>query len=104
LFQRWLKICSQSHDAGRVFARENFLSWDTLVRLSDIKQQLLELLASIGFIHVEIGPRQPGNDNILNITGPEVSKNSKYFKRSVTFFNCVQFAYVFPHEMHKINK
>jgi ATP-dependent RNA helicase DHX57 len=53
--------------------------------LAEIKQQLLELLASIGFIPVEIAPRQPGHDNILNITGPEVSKNSQYFKRSVTF-------------------
>jgi hypothetical protein len=43
--------------------------------LADIKRQLLELLASIGFIHVEIGPRKRGNDNILSITGREVSKS-----------------------------
>jgi ATP-dependent RNA helicase DHX57 len=73
--QRWLKICSQSHQTGQVFATENFLSWQTLVTLADIKREFLELLASIGFVPVEIGPRKGGNDNIVHITGPEVSKN-----------------------------
>jgi ATP-dependent RNA helicase DHX57 len=74
LFQSWLKAYSQSRHAGQAFATENFLSWRTLVTLADIKRQFLELLASIGFVPVEIGPRRGGNDNILNITGPEVSE------------------------------
>jgi hypothetical protein len=75
LFQRWLKVYSKNCHAGREFAKENFLSWDTLVMLADIKRQLLELLANIGFIPVDIGPRKHAVDNILEITGPEVSKN-----------------------------
>jgi ATP-dependent RNA helicase DHX57 len=75
LFQRWLAAFLQNRYAGRVFAAENFLSWRTLVTLADIKWQFLELLASIGFVPVEIGPRRGGHDNILSITGPEVSNN-----------------------------
>ncbi|XP_033606244.1 putative ATP-dependent RNA helicase DHX57 isoform X2 [Cryptotermes secundus] len=79
-YKRWLKICSQSHEAGQVFAKENFLSWETLVTLADIKQEFVELLASIGFISVELGPRESGNDNILGITGPELNANGNNTK------------------------
>jgi hypothetical protein len=103
-FQGWLKVCSHSHYAGQVYATENFLSWHTLVTLSDIKRQLLELLSSIGFIPVEIGPRKRGRDNILNITGPEVSENWLCFKRTIDIFNHVQFSYMFFCEVHKTNK
>jgi len=75
LFQRWLTAYSQNRYNARVFAAENFLSWQTLVTLAGIKRQFLELLASIGFVPVEIGPRRGGYDNILSITGPEVSNN-----------------------------
>jgi ATP-dependent RNA helicase DHX57 len=75
LFQRWLTAYLQNRSTGWVFAAENFLSCRTLVTLADIKRQFLELLASIGFVPVEIGPRRGGCDNILSITGPEVSNN-----------------------------
>lgn len=74
-YKRWQKICSGSHHAGQEFATENFLSWQTLVTLAVIKRQLLEILASIGFIPVEIGPRKCGKDNILDVTGPELNVN-----------------------------
>jgi len=75
LFQRWLTTYSQNRYNGRVFAAENFLSWQTLVTLGGIKRQFLELLASIGFVPVEISPRRGGYDNILSVTGPEVSNS-----------------------------
>jgi len=75
MFQRWLTAYSKNRYDGRVFAAENFLSWQTLVTLAGIKRQFLELLASIGFVPVEIGPRRGGYDNILSVTGPEVSNN-----------------------------
>ncbi|GFG32216.1 hypothetical protein Cfor_02033 [Coptotermes formosanus] len=74
-YKRWLAAFLQNRYAGRVFAAENFLSWRTLVTLADIKWQFLELLASIGFVPVEIGPRRGGHDNILSITGPELNVN-----------------------------
>ncbi|XP_069688827.1 putative ATP-dependent RNA helicase DHX57 [Periplaneta americana] len=76
-YKSWLKACSQSRYAGQVFATENFLSWRTLVTLADIKRQFLELLASIGFIPVEIGGRRGGSDNILSVTGPELNTNGE---------------------------
>jgi hypothetical protein len=79
LFQRWLTAYLQNQYDGRVFATENFLSWRTLVTLAGIKRQFLELLASIGFVPVKIGPRRGGYDNILTITGPEVSNNLPCF-------------------------
>lgn len=76
-YKTWLKASSTSRYAGQVFASENFLSSRTLVTLGDIKRQLLELLASIGFIPVDIGPRRSGSDNILKITGSELNVNSE---------------------------
>ncbi|PSN50364.1 putative ATP-dependent RNA helicase DHX57 [Blattella germanica] len=56
---------------------ENFLSWRTLTTLGDIKWQLLELLASIGFVAINIGRRQSGTDNVLKITGSEMNVNGE---------------------------
>jgi ATP-dependent RNA helicase DHX57 len=59
---------------------ENSLSWQRLVTLADIKREFLELLASIGFIPVEIGRINGGNDNILDVTGPELNVNGNNTK------------------------
>ena len=82
---------SRNRYDGRVFAAENFLSWQTLVTLAGIKRQFLELLASIGFVPVEIGPRRGGYDNILSVTGPEVSNNWPSFNAILTAWTFVQF-------------
>jgi hypothetical protein len=91
LFKRWLTAYLQNQHDGRVFAAENFLSWRTLVTLAGIKRQFLELLASIGFVPVKIGPRRGGYDNILTITGPEVSNNLLCFNTILTAWTIVQF-------------
>lgn len=82
---------SQNRYDGRVFAAENFLSWQTLVTLAGIKRQFLELLASIGFVPVEIGPGRGGYDNILSVTGPEVSNNWPCFNAVLTAWTFVRF-------------
>lgn len=103
LFQRWLTAYSQNRDDGRVFAAENFLSWRTLVTLAGIKRQFLELLASIGFVPVEIGPRRGGNDNILSITGPKVSNNLPCFNTILTAWTFAQFPCIVFYELHRTN-
>lgn len=94
MFQRWLTAYSKNRHDGRVFATENFLSWQTLVTLAGIKRQFLELLASIGFVPVEVGPRRGGYDNILSVTGPEVSNNWPRFNAILTAWTFVQFPYI----------
>lgn len=77
-YKVWQKQCSISRLAGQNFVQENFLSWRTLVMLGDIKQQLLELLASIGFVSPDsIRKRRSGNDQILTQTGPELNANGE---------------------------
>jgi hypothetical protein len=64
----------RSSHAALVFANENFLSHKTMNMLSDIKHQLLGLLASIGFV-----PDMPAlrkkmwKDSVESLTGEEVS-------------------------------
>ncbi|GLH16906.1 Putative ATP-dependent RNA helicase DHX57, partial [Gryllus bimaculatus] len=74
----WQKQCSVSKLAGQAFVQENFLSWRTLVMLADIKQQFLELLASIGFVSPDtVRRRRGGSDIVLAQTGPELNANGE---------------------------
>jgi ATP-dependent RNA helicase DHX57 len=55
-------------------------------------QEFLELLASIGFIPVEIRHKKVGEDNILDITGPELNVNGNNTKLLTT----ILFAALYP--------
>lgn len=84
-YKKWLAAYQKSSLAGRNFANENFLSFRTLVTISDIKHQFLEFLVDIGFISVNLGGRRrTGEDNVLSVTGPEVLV-SNIFKTLVIF-------------------
>lgn len=78
--QKWLIARSRSSNAGQAFVNENYLSERTLHALADIKYQLLELLVSIGFVPVDLPPRQPSVDNVLKITGFELNVNGENYK------------------------
>jgi ATP-dependent RNA helicase DHX57 len=51
-----------------------------MVTPADIHQEFLELLASIGFIPVEIRHRKVGDDNILDITDSALNANGNNTK------------------------
>lgn len=73
VFQKWQEVSKISHLAAINFSEENFLSYKTLTALADIKQQLLELLVSIGFVPITMHPsNNNGKDRILELTGNEV--------------------------------
>jgi len=71
----------ESNRAGTTFANNNYLSVHTLRALADLKHQLLGLLVSIGFVNVNLPPReQRGVDSVLSITGREININNKNYK------------------------
>lgn len=80
VYKKWLIARSRSSNAGQAFVNENYLSERTLHALADIKYQLLELLVSIGFVPVDLPPRQPSVDNVLKITGFELNVNGENYK------------------------
>ncbi|EZA52393.1 Putative ATP-dependent RNA helicase DHX57 [Ooceraea biroi] len=79
-YNAWLQQRRQGTHCSLTFAAENFLSVHTLRTLADLKYQFLELLVSIGFVDIDLPPRQRGIDYILSITGPEININSKNYK------------------------
>ncbi|XP_026463762.1 putative ATP-dependent RNA helicase DHX57 [Ctenocephalides felis] len=80
-YQKWQEVSKISHLAAINFSEENFLSYKTLTALADIKQQLLELLVSIGFVPITMHPsNNNGKDRILELTGNELNVNSKNFR------------------------
>ena len=85
--KKWRVAHSKSYLAGQNFANENYLSAKTLLKLADIKHQLLELLVAIDFIPVNLKNvrRKSGDDEVLSLTGSEVSlkfHDCGYFKRA----------------------
>ncbi|CAG2061045.1 unnamed protein product [Timema podura] len=62
--------------AGKNYAQVNFLSDKTLVAMADIKHQFLELLASIGFIHLTHRSRRSGEDKVCQMVAEELNNNN----------------------------
>lgn len=57
-----------------MFARENFMSYRTLITLVGIKAQFLDYLVDIGFSpeNSRVRNKRSPEDTILEVTGPEV--------------------------------
>lgn len=86
-YKAWLKAREHSSVAGHAFAQENFLSSRTLNTIVETKQQLLELLASIGFVPgADFEPgrlrraAKMGRDQILLATGTRLNSNNENTK------------------------
>lgn len=78
-FQKWHEISKRGYQASLNFANENFLSLRTLQIIADVKHQFLDLLISIGFVPVDMKKRQMGQDQVLQITGPELNSNNENY-------------------------
>lgn len=79
-YKKWLEVSSRNDSAGKVFARENYLSIRILQTLADVKYQFLELLVSIGFVPINLSKQKRSTDKILHITGPELNINNENYK------------------------
>nr|CAD7198290.1 unnamed protein product [Timema douglasi] len=73
---RWRVERVRSRYAGKNYAQVNFLSDKTLVAMADIKHQFLELLASIGFIHLTHRSRRSGEDKVCQMVAEELNNNN----------------------------
>ncbi|KAK9870829.1 hypothetical protein WA026_009793 [Henosepilachna vigintioctopunctata] len=77
-YKKWLAAYKKSTQTGRNFANENYLSFKTLISISDIKHQFLELLVDIGFVSANLkGTRRMGEDYVASLTGPEFNRNGE---------------------------
>ncbi|XP_053608601.1 putative ATP-dependent RNA helicase DHX57 isoform X2 [Plodia interpunctella] len=75
-YRKWQQAMRSSTHAGLVFANENFLSHKTLLMLSDIKHQLLGLLADIGFVpDMPELRRRMRKDSVAAFTGEQLNAN-----------------------------
>nr|CAD7460813.1 unnamed protein product [Timema tahoe] len=75
-YKRWRAERVRSRYAGKNYAQVNFLSDKTLVAMADIKHQFLELLASIGFIHLTHRSRRSGEDKVCQMVAEELNSNN----------------------------
>ncbi|XP_060804166.1 putative ATP-dependent RNA helicase DHX57 [Amyelois transitella] len=75
-YRKWQQAMKISTHAGFTFANENFLSHKTLLMLSDIKYQLLGLIADIGFVPA-LGRRvgRSGRDCVASLTPEQLNVN-----------------------------
>lgn len=74
-YNKFQEANKKGYFAGLNFAKENYLSHRTLLTISDVKFQFLELLVSIGFIPINITKRpKSGQDNILALTGAKFNE------------------------------
>ncbi|KAL1506304.1 hypothetical protein ABEB36_005693 [Hypothenemus hampei] len=78
-YKKFLTFSKKSASAARNFAKENYLSYKTLLTIADIKYQFLELLVDIGFVPINLcgNRRKTGQDIVPDVTGPEFNNNGE---------------------------
>ncbi|KAH9519541.1 ATPdependent RNA helicase [Bulinus truncatus] len=85
-YKGWCEAKLKGSHQAYVYCQENFLSVKTLQMLASLKQQYVELLSDIGFIHAGIKLRdveraaRGRSDGVAEVTGPEANINSDNWK------------------------